>query len=94
MKTKQLFTIALVGLMVVSLAETALAKSPKMKTNSSIPPEITTPDKVKTPIGTLEFFDGVPTEKTVQTVYDNLDRSRGVEVFLNTIPGVSIYGMR
>jgi hypothetical protein len=42
----------------------------------------------------LKSFDGVPTEKTVQIVYDNLDRSRGVEVFLNYIPGVSMYGLR
>ena len=29
-----------------------------------IPHQITTPDKVATPIGTLEFFDGVPIGKT------------------------------
>ncbi|MGB5831661.1 MAG: DUF1254 domain-containing protein, partial [Thiohalocapsa sp.] len=48
------------------------------------------PDKVETPIGTLEFFDGVPTGDTVTTVYDNLDRMRGVEVFLDNIGAVSI----
>ena len=63
-------------------------------TTSHIPLEITTPDTVDTPIGTLEFFDGVPTDATVQTVYDNLDRMRGVEVFLNLIPGVSMFGLR
>ncbi|MEP2119773.1 MAG: DUF1254 domain-containing protein, partial [Bauldia litoralis] len=41
---------------------------------------ISIPDKVETPIGTLEFFDGVPTGDTVQTVYDNLDRMRGLAV--------------
>jgi hypothetical protein len=44
---------------------------------------ISTPDKVKTFIGKLKFFDGVPTDDTVQKVYDNLDRMRGVQVFLN-----------
>jgi len=44
---------------------------------------ISTPDSVKTSIGTLEFFDGVPTEDTVQKVYDNLDRMRGVQVVLS-----------
>lgn len=56
------------------VASTAVAKAPKMKMTTSIPEEITTPDKVETSIGTLNFFDGVPTEKTVKTVYDNLDR--------------------
>jgi len=55
---------------------------------------ISTPDKVQTPIGTLEFFDGVPTNETVSAVYDNLDRMRGVEVFLNCLPAASIYRLR
>jgi hypothetical protein len=63
-----------------------------------IPPEIlasiSTPDTVETRIGTLEFFDGLPSPETVQTVYDHLDFLRGVEVFLNTIPGASLYAMR
>jgi hypothetical protein len=80
--------------MVSNLTATGWAQSPEMKMTTPIPPEITTPDKMKTPIGTLRFFDGVPTQKTVKTVYDNLDRMRGVEVFLNCIPGVSMYGLR
>jgi hypothetical protein len=55
---------------------------------------ISTPDKVKTSIGELKFFDGVPTDDTVKTVYDNLDRMRGVQVFLNTIGGASMYRLR
>ena len=55
---------------------------------------ITTPDKVDTSIGTLTFFDGVPTDETVKKVYDNLDRQRGVEAFLNCMPGVSLFGLR
>jgi len=53
-----------------------------------------TPDKVETSIGTLEFFDGLPTAETVETVYDNLDLMRGVETFLNGIPATSIEGLR
>ena len=52
------------------------------------------PDKVKTSIGTLNYFDGVPTEATAKTVYDYLDRSRAVEAFLNCIPAMSMYGIR
>lgn len=56
-------------------------KKPKMATK--IPREITTPNAVKTRIGTLKFFDGFPTDDTVAKVYDNLVFMRGVEVFLN-----------
>ncbi len=55
---------------------------------------ISTPDSVETSIGTLRFFDGVPTDETVQTVYDNLDRMRGVQVFLTTLGGASMYRLR
>jgi hypothetical protein len=69
-------------------------KTHKMKTATSIPPEITTPDKLETSIGTLEFFDGVPTDETVKIVYDNLVRMRGVDVFLNCLPGASMFAIR
>ena len=54
--------------------------------NTPIPSSIMTPDKVKTRIGTLEFFDGVPTAKTAELVLDNLMFLRGVEAFLNGLP--------
>ena len=62
--------------------------------NTPIPSSITTPDKVETRIGTLEFFDGLPSQGTTQKVFDNLDFLRGVEVFLNCIPMTSLEGMR
>ncbi len=65
---------------------------PKMATE--IPASITTPDQVETRLGTLRFFDGLPDEATVRTVYDNLDFQRGVEAFLTTIPAASAYAMR
>jgi len=55
---------------------------------------ISIPDKVETAIGTLEFFDGVPTDATVAAVYDNLDRMRGVQVFLDNVGAVSMYSVR
>ncbi len=55
---------------------------------------ISIPDKVETAIGTLEFFDGVPTDATVSTVYDNLDRMRGMQVFLDNVGAVSMYSVR
>jgi len=62
--------------------------------NNPIPAKIMTPDTVETRIGTLEFFDGLPTQETAQKVFDNLDHMRGVEVFLNGIPATSIEGIR
>jgi hypothetical protein len=54
-----------------------------------IPAAITTPDTVKTRLGTLKFFDGLPDEATVKKVYDHLDFLRGVDVFLNTMAAAS-----
>ena len=55
---------------------------------------ISTPSSVKTFLGTLQFFDGVPTGDTVKKVYDNLDVMRGVQVFLHTLGGASMYRLR
>lgn len=62
--------------------------------NEKIPEKIMTPDKVETQIGTLEFFDGMPSEDTVEKVYDNLILMRGTEAFLNGVPATSIEGLR
>ena len=67
-------------------------KTYKMTTN--IPEQVTTPDKVETSIGTLEFFDGVPIGNTTEMVYDYVDRARAVEVFINMTPAVSMYNIR
>jgi len=61
--------------------------------NTPIPSSIMTPDKVKTRIGTLEFFDGVPTEKTAKLALENLMFLRGVEVFLNGVPMASTHAL-
>lgn len=55
---------------------------------------ISIPDKVETSIGTLKFFDGVPTDATIDTLYDNLDRSRAVQAYLDNSGAASVYGMR
>lgn len=64
------------------------------KYNTDIPKKIMTPDVVETRIGTLNFFDGLPSAETTEKVYDNLDFMRGVESFLNGIPATSIEGLR
>jgi hypothetical protein len=55
---------------------------------------ISIPDKVKTSIGTLKFFDGVPNDATIDKLYDNLDQSRAVQVYLDHQGAASLYGMR
>ena len=65
------------------------------KYNTDVPTKILTPDVVETErLGTLNFYDGMPTKETVQKVYDNLDFMRGVDVFLNFIPMASVESMR
>jgi hypothetical protein len=66
----------------------------KPKIPTDIPASITTPDRVETRLGTLRFFDGLPDEATVQTVYDNLDFQRGVQAFLTAFPAASLYATR
>ena len=61
--------------------------------NTPVPASIMTPDKVKTRIGTLEFFDGVPTRETAELVFENLTFLRGVEVFLNGVPMASVHAL-
>ncbi|MFC2046644.1 DUF1254 domain-containing protein, partial [Chloroflexota bacterium] len=68
--------------------------NPTPNYNTYIPPEIMTPDHVETPIGDLNFFDGMPDKATVQKVYDNLIFMRGVEAFLSGIPATSIEAIR
>jgi len=85
------YTIAVIiaFALVLSMGQFAAAEVSKEELKS-----ISTPDSVETSIGTLKFFDGVPTDDTVKKVYDNLDRMRGVQVFLNTLGGGSMYRLR
>jgi hypothetical protein len=91
----KVYTSMLFGLLAAALFATIVfAEEPTPGYNNPIPPKIMTPDNVKTRIGTLEFFDGLPSEETVEKVYENLNFIRGVEVFLNFIPATSIEGIR
>jgi hypothetical protein len=87
---KEYTTAAIIGVaLILFMAQLAAAQVSKEELRS-----ISTPDKVRTSIGELKFFDGVPTDDTVKKVYDNLDRMRGVQVFLNCLPGASMYRIR
>ncbi|MGA3212204.1 MAG: DUF1254 domain-containing protein, partial [Terriglobales bacterium] len=66
----------------------------KSKASSDVPPQITTPDAVRTSLGKLEFKDGAPNKATMDKVYDNLDLMHGEEAFLNAFRGVSLEAAR
>ena len=93
---RSLFAAALTAALTVTTAymQTVAAEEATPGYNQKIPDKIMTPDTVETRIGTLKFFDGLPTKETSQKVYDNLDFMRAVEVFLNFIPAASIEAIR
>ena len=49
---------------------------------------------MSTPLGSFDLVDGVLTRDAVDKLYDALDFVRGVEVFLNAVPGASLVAMR
>jgi hypothetical protein len=55
---------------------------------------ISTPDRVESRLGTLEFDDGAPSEATAALLYDNLDFQHGVQAFLGALRGASIAAVR
>lgn len=56
---------------------------------------ISTPDKsAKTRIGVLEFRDGMPSTKTAQALWDELDYVRGVDAFMNGYAAVSQWAIQ
>ena len=94
MKSKAISTLALTFVCAIAAVCATAADAPRMKMTTEIPKSITTPERVETRLGTLKFFDGFPDDATTQKVYDNLDFMRGVEAFLNTVPGASAEGLR
>lgn len=58
-----------------------------------IPAALTTPDKVETAIGTLEFKDGAPTAETAEKVYTHLMFTRALCAYNNSFRGASAYAI-
>jgi hypothetical protein len=69
----------------MSLVLTAIAQAPT---------SITTPDKVETRIGALEFTDGAPTRQSLDKLYNHIDFTHAYNVFVNSLAGVSIESLR
>ena len=80
---------AMVGGALLALAGLTVAQAAP-----AIPPSITTPDRVDSRIGTLEFRDGAPSKATLDKVYENLDYTRAFEAFVNTMQGVNAAAIR
>ena len=55
---------------------------------------ITTPDKIETHLGTLNFERGYPTEETTRKVFDEMDYQRAVQAYLWAYPVVSFESIR
>jgi hypothetical protein len=57
------------------------------------PPGLTTPDKVDTSIGALDFRDGAPSVATAEKVRDALAFTAALNVFNNSFRGASAYAL-
>ncbi|MGD9720540.1 MAG: DUF1254 domain-containing protein [Pirellulales bacterium] len=83
MKSKRVTTAIFLGLCAVN----------PLSASAQIPPSISTPDKVESSIGTLEYKDGAPTIATAEKVRDALDFTRALNVYNNSFRGASAYAM-
>src|SRR4051812_11229466 len=79
---------------IVVSATLVLLRLSAAQTPPAIPPSITTPDKVETRLGTLDFKDGMPSTTTLTKVYDNLDAAHAFNAFVNTMQDVNMEAIR
>ena len=79
---------------ILSLCLAALPSVVVAQTYTAPPPSIQTPDQVSTRLGDLHYRDGFPDADAMTKVYDYLDFARGVDSYLNGLPGVSLYAIR
>ena len=100
MKTKQLITLAVTGLMVAGLIGLAYAEQGKSlfvqagtEAKQGWKDFKPAPDNIQTRFGTLNFPGGYPTEETSQKVYDELDLQRATQLYLDMYPALSMRGM-
>jgi hypothetical protein len=81
---------AALALSISTLAMLAMLRLAAAQTAPAISPAISTPDKVETRLGALDFKDGAPSAETVSKIYDNLDFTHAFETFVNTFQGVNL----
>jgi hypothetical protein len=75
---------------VTACAMLVLPHPSSAQTAPAISSAISTPNKVDSLLGPLEFKDGAPNTATSAKLYDNLDLTHAFDVFNNTMRGVSI----
>ncbi len=84
----------LIACVLIALSSLFSQEQTKDKYAADVPDYLLTPDTVETDLlGPLAFFDGLPTEETVNKTYDFLTVSRGVKTFLDGMPAASLYAM-
>jgi len=66
----------------------------QVKMTTDIPEGISTPNKLDTRIGELNFFDGVPKKETVDKIYDYLDFHYAVDAYIKGIQIASMEGLK
>ena len=72
----------------------AVPALPQLATaQTAIPPSVSTPNKVDSRIGPLEFRDGVPTKATADKLFETVDFSYAYRAFMDNMRGVSIYSL-
>jgi hypothetical protein len=90
--TKRTFiSTALAGASALTIFSVSATQTAHAQATTAIPPSVTTPDKVETRIGTLDFKDGAPSKATLDKVYDNLDFTFAFRAFMDNLRGVSIH---
>ena len=94
MKITTALAFALTGFVTAGISAPAWADTPQYKMTTQVPANVLIPDEVDTRLGTLKFFDGVPTEETAAKVWDQLDFQRAVESMILTTPAASLSGFR
>ena len=61
---------------------------------AEIPKDIPTKEKIKSKIGTLLMPNGYPTKETVAKLEDEMMYVNGVQTYVNTMQGISLWAMR
>ena len=77
---------SIVAFAIIALLAQVSWAQPTPGFNTKIPESVLTPDTVKTKLGTLKFFDGIPDEKAAAALFANLDLNRGLQTYLNGMP--------
>jgi hypothetical protein len=77
----------------IALAAAVLPLSASAQVSEETLKSLSTPDRVESSIGLLEYKDGAPTAETAQKVYDTLDFTRALNVYNNSFRSASAYGL-